>query len=83
MSTEAQPTVTGPTYSDILTLAIKVDQDLEQARSKMQTIRSFLAAQPDAERVYEFACPAPHCGIAFATADRRDDHARNVHGIEA
>ena len=69
---------TGPTAKDILNLSHGLQQDLAAAQAKLVTIRSWLAAQKLAARVFEHECP--HDGYGFQTAGRLAEHLANVHG---
>lgn len=73
--------MSGPDFGDILELSHRLQQDLADAQAKLVTMRSWLAAQPIAERSYDHVCPETHCKIAFLTADRLAEHLSNVHDI--
>jgi hypothetical protein len=80
--TEAQPTVDGPTYQDILELARNIQKDITTINAQLTTITRWLADQAANEPTQprNNTCPHPHCRISFLTKTRLDDHLTNVHG---
>jgi hypothetical protein len=68
--------MSAPTIKDILELSHELQMDLRAANSKLTTIRSWLAAQP---QTVQFKWTCPQCGAGKDTERALAFHLANVH----